>query len=262
MFEQKLNISCIIPTCDRSEYLREALDSVLKQTYEPYEIIVINNGKDKVHLSSELADKVQVYDIIPYAGVAQARNFGASMATGHYLAFLDDDCQWGEKYLENIVPVLFKGIDCVLSGQYVVENGKFKPLRIPVGQLRQEVLLVQNPGAGGPNVVISKDLFFRVRGYDPKLPPSEDKAMILEVLRTGTEVSLLPENKVIIGVNEGQTLSTNYTKFIEGVFQFTRKYRFLMNREQYFFNRWKIAKSRLAKLFWAVQYRVARFLRV
>ncbi len=260
-------ISCIIPTCDRPELLLRAISTVLKQTYQPHEIIVVNNGRGKVELLEEIGSRVKVLEIMPYAGAAQARNFGAYVAKGEYLAFLDDDNQWNEKYLENVSRELEKGAECVLSGVYIEKDGKLLPWKIPTGRVKMEVLLVSNPGAGGPNIVISKDLFFHVRGYDPKLPPSEDKALVLEVLRLGKEVAVLPANMVIDGTQEGKRL-TNQATLAEGVFQFTHKYRFLMNHEQYFFNRWKIAKysleagnrfQRLSRYYWAALFRIARF---
>ena len=256
-------ISCIIPTCDRPGLLARALGTVLRQTLAPHEIIVVNNGKDKTRLPADMADRVKVADIMPYAGVAQARNFGAFLAAGKYLAFLDDDCQWNEKYLENAGGELAKGAECVLSGQYHMREGKLVPWKIPTGRVKPEVLLVSNPGAGGPNIVIARDLFFRVRGYDVKLPPSEDKALVLEILRLGMEIPVLPDNAVIDGEQEGVRL-TNHHTLAEGVFQFTRKYRHLMNREQYFFNRWKMAKyggKKFAKYFWGRMFRLERFWR-
>ncbi len=267
MTASNLKISCIIPTCDRPVLLERAIRTITSQTQAPYDIIVVNNGKDKTSLPAELNSKVKVIDIMPYAGVAQARNIGAIYAAGNFLAFLDDDCQWNREYLENVSRELSQGTECVLSGQYKFQDGKLVPWKIPTNRVKPEVLLVSNPGAGGPNIVIARDLFFRVRGYDPKLPPSEDKALVLEVLRLGVNVSVLPDNVVIDGTQDGKRL-TNYLTLAEGVFQFTHKYGREMNWMQYFFNRWKMARYRflgtgsrgqwLIKLFWGQLYRLAR----
>src|SRR3989338_10496321 len=216
-----MTISCVIPTCDRPQHLLEAVASVLKQTVKPLEIIVVNNGKEKIMLPAGLADAVSVHDIIPYAGAAQARNFGAAVAKGDYLAFLDDDDLWPSNYLENVSVAIGEGARCVVRRQDIMENGKQVVWKNPYGRTTIDYILVRNPGTGGPNTVIARDLFFSVKGYDPKLPPSEDKA-------------------VIVGKDRGEFYLTSYARLAEGVFQFTRKYGKLMSFEQYLYNWSKI----------------------
>ena len=83
----KYTISCIIPTCDRNDLLIESLYSVMNQTHKPNEVIVVNNGGKEVVLPEHLEKMTEVHNIIPYAGVAQARNFGAILSSSDYLAF-------------------------------------------------------------------------------------------------------------------------------------------------------------------------------
>lgn len=232
----RVKISCIIPTCDRPLHLAEGIASVLWQSVRPFEIIVVNNGRQKITLPAEATQKVVIYDIVPYAGAAQARNFGAAVAKGDFLAFLDDDDIWPPKYLENVLVAIEQGARCVVSRQDIIEGGKQLVWKNPHGRTTVEYLLVRNPGTGGPNTVISRDLFFEVKGYDPKLPPSEDKAMILEVLRLGVAVVTLPDNAVIVGKDRGAFYLTSAARLAEGIFQFTRKYAKLMSWRQYLYN--------------------------
>ena len=71
----KYTISCVIPTCDRNDLLIESLYSILNQTHKPNEIIIVNNGREELALPEPFAKVMAVHNIIPYAGVAQARNF-------------------------------------------------------------------------------------------------------------------------------------------------------------------------------------------
>lgn len=240
---QNTKISCIIPTCNRSAYILDAIRSVLNQTRPPDEIIIVNNGYQLVDLPTELLARVKIYDIIPYAGAAQARNFGFSLAMGDYLAPLDDDDMWPPNYLANVEAAIMTGAKCIISRMDKLVDGQISFYKNPGDQITIANLLVKNPGAGGPNVVIQKKLFFKVGGYDPKLPPSEDKAMVLEVLRTGERVVTLPDNYIIVRIHGGERL-TNHKSIAEGIFQFTRKYKHLMTKRQYLFNWLKIMRHR------------------
>jgi len=235
-----MRISCIVPTCDRPDFLPKTIRSILDQSLKAFEILVINNGKeDMLNLPEGLERKVTVHRIAPYAGVAQARNFGAYLAQGDYLAFLDDDDIWNPNYLMNVSAAIEEGPQCILSRIDKLENGQVLPWKNPENMITIKNMLTYNPGAGGSNVAIKKELFFKVRGFDPKLPPSEDKALVLEVLRSGQDVKVLPDNQIIARIHSIGRLTDN-KNIIEGICQFTRKYSFLMNREEYFTNWYKI----------------------
>lgn len=242
-----MKISCVIPTCDRAEYLIETLKSVLAQSEIPYEIIVVNNGAERVILPEDIGNGVKVFDIIPYAGVAQARNFGASMANGDYLAFLDDDDLWSPEYLKNAALALKEDrADCVISRIDYLRGEKIEPFRNPHGHISIQNILVANPGITGSNLIISKNAFFKLRGFDPKLPPSEDKSLILEALQNNLKIKTLPENQVLWRAHNNTPRLTDAAKMAEGIFQFTRKYRRLMTKKQYFTNRQKIYAHQFA----------------
>ncbi len=96
-----MKISVIIPTFNRSKTIFRAIDSILKQTYKPYEIIVVDDGstdgtKDLV---------INKYPSIKYFyqsnnGVSKARNKGLHESKGEWIAFLDSDDEWLPKKLQ------------------------------------------------------------------------------------------------------------------------------------------------------------------
>ena len=101
-------VSVVIPSYNRFKFLTNAISSVLNQTYQNFEIIVVNDGStEKEYYSSSFSDKVKVLnlknnqrDILGYVSNEYVRNIGIKEAKGKYLAFLDDDDVWMPKKLE------------------------------------------------------------------------------------------------------------------------------------------------------------------
>ena len=88
-------ISCIVPVYNGENYLAEALDSILDQSYRPLEIIVVDDGSTDgtAQVGARYADQI-TYLHQPNRGPAAARNRGIRAAKGEFLAFLDADDLW------------------------------------------------------------------------------------------------------------------------------------------------------------------------
>lgn len=90
-----MNISVIIPTFNRKETLKRAIQSVVMQSYTPYEIIVIDDGSDdgtKEWIKDNHANVKYIYQM--NSGVSSARNKGIKFARGDWIALLDSDDEW------------------------------------------------------------------------------------------------------------------------------------------------------------------------
>src|ERR1041384_7078965 len=90
-------VSVVIPTFNRARYLREAIDSVLNQTYPYWELIIVDDGStDETQSTLETLADARVHVLRrPHEGnVARARNVGLEQAQGRYVAFLDSDDRW------------------------------------------------------------------------------------------------------------------------------------------------------------------------
>jgi glycosyltransferase involved in cell wall biosynthesis len=88
-------ISVIIPTLNRAAYVREAIESVFAQDYPRVELIVVDNGStdDTQKLLAAYGSQLLVRRLT-VQGIGIARNAGAALARGEFLAFLDDDDLW------------------------------------------------------------------------------------------------------------------------------------------------------------------------
>lgn len=112
-------VSVILPTFKRSEQLSRAIDSVLSQSYQNIELIVVNDNEPYDEYSRELLTMIKQYQndhrlhLIfqeKHINGAVARNVGISKAKGEYIAFLDDDDWWKHNKIEKQI-LAFNNLD-------------------------------------------------------------------------------------------------------------------------------------------------------
>lgn len=108
-------ISVIIPTFNRPQLLIErALRSVLAQDHAPLEILVITDGPDpatEMALSAVHDSRLRTLTLPQNAGPSAVRNFGVREARGQWIAFLDDDDEWGPEKLT-------RQLECALQSPF------------------------------------------------------------------------------------------------------------------------------------------------
>lgn len=174
-------VSCIIPTHNRAYCLKRAVDSVLKQTNENFELIVVDDGS-----TDETPEVLKEYQDHPKLrvltqnnrGVSAARNYGASHAKGEWLAFLDSDDEWlPEKLsLQRQIWEASPELSWVHGEEIWVRRGKrVNPKKIHQksgGDIfeRSLKLCLVSPSA----VVLKKDLYEEYGGFDESFTVCED----------------------------------------------------------------------------------------
>jgi glycosyltransferase involved in cell wall biosynthesis len=103
-------VSVILPTYNRASTLGRAVDSVLKQTFDDFELIIIDDGStdesDAVLRAYTNDGRVRVIRQARNTGCAEARNVGVTASSGLYLAFQDSDDEWLPDKLEKSVAAL------------------------------------------------------------------------------------------------------------------------------------------------------------
>ena len=109
-------ISIIVPTYNSNDYLKKSLDSVLKQTYSNWELIVVDDGSEhspESILSEYCDDRIKLF-IINHANANVARNYGIEKSVGCYIAMLDSDDEWLNNHLEDcLFTIKRRGVDGV-----------------------------------------------------------------------------------------------------------------------------------------------------
>lgn len=121
-------ISVIIPTYNRAHTLRRAINSVLKQSFRDFELLVVDDGStdETAKLIGECNDTRLSYCYQENRGVSAARNSGIEKARGEWLCFLDSDDEWKERKLEKQVAFHDRYPDILISQteEIWIRNGK------------------------------------------------------------------------------------------------------------------------------------------
>ena len=107
-----MKISVVIPTYNRIALVERAIDSVLRQSIKPFDIIVVDDGSDD-GTSEMIQKKYRSINLVQQqnSGVSAARNNGIKHAKGDWISLLDSDDEWTGKKLENQVDRLIKNPD-------------------------------------------------------------------------------------------------------------------------------------------------------
>ncbi len=185
------NISVVIPVKDCEETIGAAITSVLEQTYQNFEIIIIDNNctDNTIEIAQDLArDKLKVIKCTE-PGIVPALNTGLQNANCNYIARQDGDDYWYPEKLELQMNYLERNNNIDICGTQIrlmsptgeVIDDKFRyPLQ---DQTIKSWLLTGRNSLAHPSVVFKKRILLRVGGYDDSYPVAEDHHMWLRCIR-------------------------------------------------------------------------------
>lgn len=170
----------IIPTYNRRQFLKIAIDSVFNQTFKDWQLILVDDGsKDN---TKELVDKYKnpslQYYYQPNQGPAAARNLGLSKATGDYICFLDSDDRFRKNKLEIAHQQIEKNPKYKIfhteeiwyrNGQFLAQKKEQKKLAGFIFENSAKLCSISISTA-----IIKKDVFQKIGYFDQSLPACED----------------------------------------------------------------------------------------
>lgn len=165
-------VSVVIPTYNRPELLRRAVDSALAQERVDVQVIVIDDGSAAALAPDGLPAEVLVDRTTGPGGVAAARNLGAARAGATWIAFLDDDDWWAPDHLHRLLGVADRsgaGFAYAATWNVDVASGRVALRPAPSRENLATQLLREN-AIGTPScVIVRRSLYARVGGFDPEL---------------------------------------------------------------------------------------------
>ncbi|WP_435346664.1 glycosyltransferase family 2 protein [Haloarchaeobius sp. HRN-SO-5] len=200
-------VSVIIPTYNRADAVQRTIDSVLDQTFEDFEVLVVDDASsDDTPAVVESYDdpRVELVQHQVNRGGSAARNTGIEEATGEYIAFLDSDDEWRPRKLERQHRLLERrGEDWVAAycGVEMVPESRPGPLRRVAtryfsrfqdtegaeggDELIRDVLSDDLHTSAGSTLVVRADVVRAIDGFDESFDRFQDSEFLIRVLRQG-----------------------------------------------------------------------------
>jgi glycosyltransferase involved in cell wall biosynthesis len=186
-------ISCIVPVYNGERYLGEAIESILKQSYRPIEIIIADDGSTDGTASIAAGYGKQVcYVRQSNAGPAAARNLGMSVATGEFVAFLDADDVWPLEKLDRQLARFRARPElgfCVAH----VQNFWIPELIEEEKQFRDHRISKALPGYVTGTLLARRDCFNAVGEFNSEITHADDTEWFLRAAEQGAIMELLPD---------------------------------------------------------------------
>ncbi|ABW66795.1 glycosyltransferase family 2 protein [Desulfosudis oleivorans] len=179
-------VSVVIPTYNRGPMVTEAVASVLAQDYPAIEIIIVDDGSsdDTPGRLSPLKNRVTIITQ-ENRGVSAARNAGVAHAGGEYIAFLDSDDRWLPEKISTQTAFFASRPDALIcqTEETWIKNGK--PL-FPRARHKKRSGMIFEPSlelclVSPSAVMMRKDFFLDVGGFDESLPACEDYDLWLRI---------------------------------------------------------------------------------
>jgi len=198
---QKPFFTVILPVYNGAVYLQEAIQSVLKQTFGDWELIIIDDGSEDNSLGtaktfSEKDERIKVLQHPGGAnkGVSASRNLGIELARGAWVAFLDADDVWYENKLSEVqkiitqhknLALIYSKAD-ILDTEYSGRVKKDKYARGVPGLMADPFLkTLEGISSATPSVVISKKVLLKSGGFNVNFKYAEDTLLYHKALLFG-----------------------------------------------------------------------------
>jgi len=208
-------VSVIIPAYNAEKTIKATMQSVLKQTYDNIELLIINDGStdSTPEIVRTFKDpRIRLYDFTN-AGLSAARNRGIARATGEYISFIDADDMWSKDKIESHVQALKDNPSAavVYSWSYGIYKGTKKRLPDQTYRLSGDVyreMLCINFVAGGSNILAKKEAIEKTGKFDETLTACEDWDYYIRLARE-YEFAHIPKFQVFRSITR-DNMSSNF----------------------------------------------------
>lgn len=242
-------VSIIMPTYKRDvPYVSRALESLLNQSYENIEIMLIDDSpKDYPHREDvkryveSLNDERIVYlqNEINLGG-SLARNVGIFQSKGEYITFLDDDDKYKVDKVKNQVEFMEKhDYDMTISNMLIVDNNDNPiDLRIytNIWSFEQKELLkyhIMRHATGTPSFMYKADKLKAIGGFDDAIMGQEFYLM-LKTIESGLKIGYLNTTDIIVYRHKDEAISTGRNKILGEriLYEYKKQYFEILDRQQ------------------------------
>ena len=193
-------VSIVIPTYNHAPMLQRALATVIEQTYQNWNAIVVNNFStdNTLEVVAKFNDpRIQCVNFRNNGVIGASRNEGIKLATGEYIAFLDSDDTWFPTKVEKSVSSLENGSDLVCHAEYWIdESGKSRLVTYgPSEAATHHNLIYKGNRISTSATMVRATLLKEVNGFDvsPELISTEDYDLWIRLAAKSKKFAFIDE---------------------------------------------------------------------
>lgn len=210
-------VSVVMPAYNAEKTISESINSVIKQTYSNWELIVINDGSNDntlniLNLFAETERRIVIINLTKNGGLPNARNEGCKLAKGKYIAFLDSDDLWSVNKLTIQVEFHYSNPKIRISHtnfDSFVENGIVKrPFSRIIDKTNTKTGLLY-PGIcyrntiGVLTVMLDKNLLKEVGYFDASMWTLEDQDLWVRIAKENKEFGYIDKILAFYRISPG-----------------------------------------------------------
>jgi glycosyltransferase involved in cell wall biosynthesis len=215
-------VSVVMSVYNEEIYLKDTIESILNQTMEDFEFIIVDDGSDDgtPDILDSYRNKDKRFHVISNsknAGIARALNIGIGEASGRYIALMDAGDISHPRRFEKQVDFLEKRKDVFIlgtQGQWIDTNhnviGSWK---LPLNVTDKKVY--KTGGAIHPSIMVRRELFDRIGLYKPELEMSQEFEMYLRTIKNGLKIANLEDPPLISVMERKSGMTLTHLKTIQ-----------------------------------------------
>ncbi|CAD5243164.1 glycosyltransferase [Thermococcus camini] len=212
-------VSVIIPTYNRDELLRRAIESVLNQSFDDFEVLVVDGARSEStrELIRSFGDGRIRYVPQRGKGIANARNLGVLKARGKFIAFLDDDDRWRRDKLELQMEAFRElprdyGLIYTAFTYYYLERGRILGIKHPRASGDVYRHMLRDNITGTSTIIVRRECFKKAGLFRESFPTCEDWDMWLRMSKI-CRFGAIDEPLVDYSIHSGQF---SFAKYLAG----------------------------------------------
>lgn len=225
--ENNLLVTAVITTYKRkAQQLKKAIDSILRQTYNKIEILVIDDNETGSVYSADIIKSIEWNDRLRYLscngnkGACYARNLGIENAKGDYIGFLDDDDEWKKDKIQTQLEAFTDGVGLVSVRGTIYDCNKNTSTpyfeKVPYKEyVTTSDLLIQDYIGSTSQPLILKEALIRCGGFTDSLPARQDYDMWIRISKK-YKIRCLNEDLFIYNLHEGDQITKHPEKAMLG----------------------------------------------
>jgi len=205
--------SIVIPYYNKAKYIQRCINSVVNQSFNDYEIIIVNDGAtdDGLAFLSEINSEKIILISQENKGVSEARNTGIKKAKNQFIAFLDADDCWHTNYLEKVKQLIDKESNVKIIGCNYSRSNDFLTAKCnEIDYYKFEdyfKVAIKNTYFTSSSTVIESSFFMQNKGFNPMLKSGEDTDVWFRAVASGGNAFYI-KNSLVYYSDEDENQTT------------------------------------------------------